>query len=75
VARATRQNNFPSVLGCKKIIFEVNDIVNSPSTKWYVQQGTGGALTKTGKVWQIGQHGKSEIGCKLGAFTSQQKEG
>lgn len=42
----------------KKIISEVDDIVNSPSTKWYAQQGTGGALTKSGKAatwvaWEV----------------------
>ncbi|EOX8526890.1 hypothetical protein [Salmonella bongori] len=58
----------------KKIISEVDDIVNSPSTKWYAQQGTGGALTKSGKAatWV---HGKSGMECKSGLFISQQKEG
>ena len=44
------KTTFPQSWDSTKIISEVDDIVNSPSTKWYVQQGTGGALTKTGKV-------------------------
>jgi RHS repeat-associated protein len=52
------KTTFPQSWDGKKIISEVDDIVNSPSTKWYAQQGTGGALTKSGKAatwvaWEV----------------------
>ncbi|MED0636136.1 RHS repeat-associated core domain-containing protein, partial [Escherichia marmotae] len=52
------KTTFPQSWDAKKIISEVDDIVNSPSTKWYAQQGTGGALTKAGKAanwvaWEV----------------------
>ncbi len=52
------KTTFPQSWDSKKIISEVDDIVNSPSTKWYAQQGTGGALTKAGKAanwvaWEV----------------------
>ncbi|WP_367620790.1 MULTISPECIES: RHS repeat-associated core domain-containing protein [Burkholderia] len=40
---------FPESWNATKIISEVDGIVNSPSTKWYAQTGTGGALTKAGE--------------------------
>ncbi|WP_318367626.1 EndoU domain-containing protein [Enterobacter sp.] len=54
----TFHTTFPQSWDSKKIISEVDDIVNSPSTKWYAQQGTGGALTKSGKAatwvaWEV----------------------
>lgn len=52
------KTTFPQSWDSKKIISEIDDIVNSPSTKWYAQQGTGGALTKSGKAatwvaWEV----------------------
>ncbi|MFP1787071.1 RHS repeat-associated core domain-containing protein, partial [Lonsdalea quercina] len=49
---------FPQNWDANKIIHEVDDILTSPSTKWYAQQGTGGAFTKLGKPanwvsWEI----------------------
>ncbi|MHC6224503.1 PAAR/RHS domain-containing protein [Pseudomonas sp. X10] len=41
---------FPQSWNAKKIIAEVDDIVNSPTTKWYAQKGSGGAYTKNGDV-------------------------
>ncbi|WP_269507179.1 RHS repeat-associated core domain-containing protein [Burkholderia sp. IMCC1007] len=40
---------FPESWNATKIISEVDGIVNSSSTKWYAQTGTGGALTKAGE--------------------------
>ncbi len=67
------KTTFPQFWDGKKIISEVDDIGNSPSTKWYAQQGTGGALTKSGKAatwvaWKV------RDGVKSGVFISQQKE-
>ncbi|MCY9775831.1 EndoU domain-containing protein [Proteus mirabilis] len=52
------KTTFPVSWDAKKIISEVDDILNSPSTTWFAQKGNGGAFTKSGDVatwgaWEI----------------------
>jgi len=40
---------FPQSWDSDKIVHEVSDIITDPKAKWYVQTGSGGPLTKSGK--------------------------